>query len=1447
MNRRTNKRSVFLILTLVISAFSFDIRQADAAAPVSWKTAVHLGDTVSFSGRNWTVLDPDTGYLTASDLDAGGSREFDSDNNQLFNPGNGNNIASWLNGYYYNQLADHLWIQSTSWNIGNEQAESAMTVPAHVGLLSYYESRLYRPYLGTLPDRYWLITPQQRSPFYVWYLNTNGSAAAITANTYRAVRPALHLKSALSLTTGSGTPGDPYVIINQTPEIELSHADDSRTISTQSGSESFSITGKVSDGDGGDVTVSATLGGVTKTALVPSAPKTMPGAENFTLTWNTSTDHIGNGTVSNLSVKADDGNGADKQASYTGTITVDTIGPNQPAIQFTSPAGYTSGSATKDEVTSTVIDGTDSGTGVQKSQYRTRLNGGGWSAWTDYRSSFTVSQEGLTDIEALTFDKAGNISASRSAQVLVDKTVPMVPALNFVSPPGYTSGTDSYQNVTFTVSNGTDTGSGVLKSQYRTSGNDGIVWSSWTDYTIPVSISNAGKTAIEAKTIDKAGNESDSVSAHVQIIKAAPTAANVAITGTPAEDQTLTGSYSYADMNGDAENGSTYHWYRSDDPGLSVNHTLITGAVSRTYVLKAEDVGKYISFEVTPRNTEDPSAGAAVESTATDMITAAPAAPVAANVVITGQAVTGQTLTGSYQYSDVNGDAESGSTYQWYSADDAALTVNHTAIAGATDRTYVLQAADAGKYISFKVTPRNAAVPDTGTAVESAGTAKIALAPAAPIAANVMITGQAVSGQTLTGAYQYSDVNGDAESGSTFQWYRSDDPALAVNHTAIAGATDLTYVLQAADAGKYISFEVTPRNTVEPAVGTAAESAATSLVLTGPTAPTAAMVKITGTEVVGETLSGSYSYADANGDAENGSTYQWYRSDDSAGTLNHSPIAGANSLSYTLQKEDEGKYISFEITPKNAAEPTTGTAAESALTAKVVPAPAAPVAGSVSVTGKAVAGQTLTGSYLYADVNGDAESGSTYQWYRSDDAAGTLNRTAITDAVGRNYVLQAGDVGKYITFEVTPKNAEEPTTGMPVESAASAVIEAAPVVPPGSGGTGPTGPTSPSSPDPSVPAVPVTPPTSPSDAQVINASSLMNGKNGKVEIEVTAGRTSVLLPIQAATMVGSNNLVLLMGDLNVTLPSEVLSMVQGLLKGTDAEGAQILFEASPLQRTKAETLVNGLASKGTRVSQASEVFDFRMVIIKKDGTLIPVTVFQKPITIAIKVKNNPVKQLTHIYYLSDNGKMEYVGGTWNGDVISSQVTHFSKYAALEISKSFADVPADHWASAAIQSLAAKQIVTGITDKEFRLGSKVTRAEFTALLVRALGLKAEVKSGFGDVPQHAWYAGYVDAAVQAGIVTGQGQNTFAPERTISREEMAVMLIRALEVKLGKKTDPAAGGSPFADASKVSVWAASSVNAAAELGLIQGKDNHLFDPKGWMTRAEGAQVIYQLLMQ
>lgn len=176
-------------------------------------------------------------------------------------------------------------------------------------------------------------------------------------------------------------------------------------------------------------------------------------------------------------------------------------------------------------------------------------------------------------------------------------------------------------------------------------------------------------------------------------------------------------------------------------------------------------------------------------------------------------------------------------------------------------------------------------------------------------------------------------------------------------------------------------------------------------------------------------------------------------------------------------------------------------------------------------------------------------------------------------------------------------------------------------------------------------------------------------------------------------------------------------------------------------------------------------------------------------------------------------------------------------------REFSDVPAGYWAASAIQELVGKQILTGTSSTTFEPKRNVTRAEFTAMLVRALGLTEQGEVAFKDVKDGDWYADSVAAAVKAGIVQGNSASSFGAKSNITREEMVTMLMRGYAKLHGSVN--AGQSAVFKDSASISSWALPYVKQASSLGLVGGRGDNTFQPAGVTTRAEAAVAIYNLL--
>ena len=176
---------------------------------------------------------------------------------------------------------------------------------------------------------------------------------------------------------------------------------------------------------------------------------------------------------------------------------------------------------------------------------------------------------------------------------------------------------------------------------------------------------------------------------------------------------------------------------------------------------------------------------------------------------------------------------------------------------------------------------------------------------------------------------------------------------------------------------------------------------------------------------------------------------------------------------------------------------------------------------------------------------------------------------------------------------------------------------------------------------------------------------------------------------------------------------------------------------------------------------------------------------------------------------------------------------------------FIDI-AGHWAQADIEDMAGRGIVTGVTENTFEPERSVTRAEFATLVSRALKLSGDAieKVTFEDVPEDEWYYPYVSFAAGAGLITGyNGQ--FRPDDRITREEMAVIIAKAYAF-LGRA--PQGGGlERFADKAEISEWACEPVDTAAAAGLISGVTPDTFAPCENTTRAQAVAVLKRLLDQ
>jgi hypothetical protein len=195
----------------------------------------------------------------------------------------------------------------------------------------------------------------------------------------------------------------------------------------------------------------------------------------------------------------------------------------------------------------------------------------------------------------------------------------------------------------------------------------------------------------------------------------------------------------------------------------------------------------------------------------------------------------------------------------------------------------------------------------------------------------------------------------------------------------------------------------------------------------------------------------------------------------------------------------------------------------------------------------------------------------------------------------------------------------------------------------------------------------------------------------------------------------------------------------------------------------------------------------------------------------------------------------------------------SKYAVIENFKTFPDVDKKSWAENYIETLASKLIINGKTDGTFAPAEEMTRAQFTVLLVKALGLPGEkYEQKFTDVKPTDWFNadGELAAAIKHGIITGKPDNRFAPNEKISRTQAAVMLHRAMKLSFVKydmsQLDKTKKVTDFKDIAKIAEWSRADIEAMYQAGIISGKPDGTFDPNGLTKRDQMAKMLAEFLI-
>ena len=354
-----------------------------------------------------------------------------------------------------------------------------------------------------------------------------------------------------------------------------------------------------------------------------------------------------------------------------------------------------------------------------------------------------------------------------------------------------------------------------------------------------------------------------------------------------------------------------------------------------------------------------------------------------------------------------------------------------------------------------------------------------------------------------------------------------------------------------------------------------------------------------------------------------------------------------------------------------------------------------------------------------------------------------------------------------------------------------------------------------------------------------------NGIGVTVPITPAAGQTSFNVTIKAQTL----DLLVKENVRQFTVATDHLVSVNiGLdtLKQLDTAyaGGDIILRADKVDALRS---TEAKATIGTRPT-----YDLSLVYLS-GGKETPIANLNGH-TISVRLPYTPAKgeQTGNLYavYVDDAGKVEWITkSSYNASLkaVVFETGHFSVYGVgyKNPAPAFTDITG-HWAADNILFAASRGLLSGTSDTTFSPDTGMTRGMFVTALGRLAGINPDsYQTGkFTDVKADAYYAPYVNWAAQTGIVEGVTDTTFAPDTNINREQMAVIM-KNYAAKLGYDLPQTLKAVTFADNTQISSWAKDAVKSMQQAGILAGKNENKFDPKGTATRAEVATVLRQFV--
>ncbi len=340
----------------------------------------------------------------------------------------------------------------------------------------------------------------------------------------------------------------------------------------------------------------------------------------------------------------------------------------------------------------------------------------------------------------------------------------------------------------------------------------------------------------------------------------------------------------------------------------------------------------------------------------------------------------------------------------------------------------------------------------------------------------------------------------------------------------------------------------------------------------------------------------------------------------------------------------------------------------------------------------------------------------------------------------------------------------------------------------------------------------------------------------KAETKEAVNKTTVSVPKSSVSEISGARL-----DLKVETPLGTISLpVKALTEiARQAQGSsvEIVVEKMAAER---------LTDEQKAATEGSIVYDISII---SGGQKISSFGGQKiTISLPYTLKAGEKAENVTVWYMNDKGELEKISCSYNDKTGLATFTadHLSYYVVgYDNSISFIDVTENDWFYEHVMYVVQKGLFSGTGENTFSPNLPMTRSMLVTVLHRLEGKPAASKAvSLSDVPAGQWYTDAVAWSLEKEIVKGITEKEFKPESNITREQLAVMLYRYASAKNMVSGE---GGSTdsFTDKDKVSSWAETAVKWAVGNGIITGRTNGSLDPSGSATRAEVAAMLQRYI--